>query len=30
MPREAKAGLYDMRQAATLIAEFTAGLDFEQ
>jgi uncharacterized protein with HEPN domain len=30
MPREAKAYLYDMRQAATLIAEFTAGLDFER
>lgn len=30
MPREPKAYLYDMRQAATLIAEFTAGLDFER
>lgn len=30
MPREAKAYLYDMRQAATLIAEFTSGLDFER
>ena len=28
MPREAKAYLYGMRQAATLIAEFTSGLDF--
>ncbi len=30
MPREAKAYLYDMRQAAMLIADFTAGLDFER
>ena len=29
MPREPKAYLYDMRQAAALIAEFTDGLDFE-
>lgn len=27
MPREPKAYLHDMRQAAALIAEFTAGLD---
>jgi uncharacterized protein with HEPN domain len=29
MPREPKAYLHDMRQAAALIAEFTAGLDFD-
>lgn len=29
MPREAKAYLHDMRQAAALIAEFTEGLGFE-
>jgi uncharacterized protein with HEPN domain len=29
MPREPKAYLYDMRQAAALIAEFTDGLDFD-
>ena len=29
MPREPKAYLHDMRQAAGLIAEFTAGLDFD-
>jgi uncharacterized protein with HEPN domain len=28
MPREAKAYLYDMRQAAALIADFTTGLDY--
>ena len=29
MPREPKAYLHDMRQAAALIAEFTDGLDFD-
>jgi uncharacterized protein with HEPN domain len=29
MPREAKAYLYDMRQAAVLIADFTTGLDYD-
>jgi uncharacterized protein with HEPN domain len=29
MPREPKAYLHDMRQAAALIAEFTEGLDFD-
>jgi uncharacterized protein with HEPN domain len=29
MPREPKAYLHDMRQAAALIAEFTKGMDFE-
>ena len=29
MPREAKAYLHDMRQAASLISEFTEGLDFD-
>lgn len=29
MPRELKAYLHDMRQAAALIAEFTDGLDFD-
>jgi uncharacterized protein with HEPN domain len=29
MPREPKANLHDMGQAASLIAEFTAGLDFD-
>jgi uncharacterized protein with HEPN domain len=29
MPREPKAYLYDMRQAAALIAEFTNGLDLD-
>ena len=29
MPREAKAYLHDMRQAAALIADFTEGLDFD-
>lgn len=29
MPREPKAYLHDVRQAAALIAEFTEGLDFE-
>lgn len=29
MPREPGAYLHDMRQAATLIAEFTEGLDFD-
>lgn len=29
MPRDARAYLYDMRQASALIAEFTAGLDFD-
>ena len=29
MPREPKAYLHDMRQAASLIAEFTEGLDFD-
>ncbi|HYO44130.1 MAG TPA: HepT-like ribonuclease domain-containing protein [Candidatus Limnocylindrales bacterium] len=28
MPREAKAYLYDMRQAAALIADFITGLDY--
>ena len=29
MPREPKAYLHDMRQAAALIADFTEGLDFD-
>jgi len=29
MPREPKAYLYDMREAAALIARFTEGLDFD-
>ena len=29
MPRDARAYLYDMERAAALIAEFTAGLDFD-
>lgn len=29
MPREPRAYLYDIAQAARLIAEFTAGLDFD-
>jgi uncharacterized protein with HEPN domain len=29
MPREAKAYLHDMRQAASLITEFTEGMDFD-
>lgn len=29
MPREPKAYLHDMRQAAVLIAEFTEGLDYD-
>ena len=30
MPREAKASLHDMRQAASLISELTEGRDFER
>ena len=30
MPRDPKAYLYDMREAARLIAEFTRDLDFER
>ena len=29
MPREPKAYLHDMRKAASLVAEFTEGLDFD-
>jgi uncharacterized protein with HEPN domain len=29
MPREPRAYLHDMREAAALIAEFTDGLDFD-
>ena len=29
MPRDARAHLYDMQQAASLVAEFTAGMDFD-
>jgi len=29
MPREQKAYLHDMRQAAALIADFTEGMDFD-
>ncbi len=29
MPRELRAYLYDIQQAAALIAEFTGGLDFD-